>query len=76
MTSLAYRTFKITPRTFQIRGTGEWTLDLVISHRTQLRSFSGAETFPTEHAAIEGCFALGRRIIDGVEPDLTVDDLM
>ena len=76
MTSFAYGTFTITPRTFQIRGSGRWTLDLVIAHRTQLRAFSGPTTFPTENDAIQGCFAFGCRIIDGSEPDLSVDDLL
>jgi hypothetical protein len=75
VTSLAYGTFTITPRTFQIRGSGRWTLDLLIAHRTQLRAFSGPETFPTEDDAVQGCFAFGRRIIDGSEPDLSVADL-
>jgi hypothetical protein len=73
--SLTYRGWTITPRTFQIRGSLQWTLDLVIAHRRKRRAFSGSKTFRTEEAAIRGCHAFGRRIIDGLVPDYSVDDL-
>ena len=72
--SLEYQTFTITPRTFQVRG-GEWTLDLLISSRRRTRSFSGPATFPTEEAAIRGCHAFGKKIIEGRVPHYSVDDL-
>lgn len=75
MNSLTYRGWTITPRTFQIRGSWEWTLDLLIGYRTKQRAFSGPKTFPTEQAAIRGCHAFGRRIIDGREPYHSVEDL-
>jgi hypothetical protein len=64
------------PRTFQIRGSGRWTLDLVISRRRCARTFSGGATYPTEAAAVAGCREYGRRIIDGEVPDCTVTDLL
>lgn len=73
--SLAYRGWIITPRTFQIHGSGQWTLDLLIAYRTKLRAFSGPKTFRTEQAAIRGCHAFGRRIIDGLEPFCSLEDL-
>lgn len=76
MKSLACGPFTITPRTFQIRGSGEWTLDLVIAYRTKRRAFSSSTTFPTEQAAIRGCFTYGRRIIEGRVPNCAVDDLL
>ncbi len=75
MSSLTYRGFTITPRTFQIRGSGRWTLDLVITHRWRRRAFSGPTTFRSEQAAVRGCFAYGRRIIDGLVPDCSLEDL-
>jgi hypothetical protein len=48
----------------------------LIRRRTDLRSFSGASTYASEEDAIEGCFEYGRRIIDGLVPDCSVDDLM
>lgn len=65
MNSVTYRGYTITPRTFQIRGSARWTLDLVIAYRAKRHAFSGPKTFPSEQAAIRGCHAFGRRIIDG-----------
>jgi hypothetical protein len=75
MNSLTYRGWKITPRTFEIRGSRQWTLDLVIAGRTKQRAFCGAKRFRTEQAAIRGCHAFGRRIIDGLEPHCSMEDL-
>lgn len=73
---LVYGSFTITPRTFQIRGSGRWTLDLVISRRATARTFSAPTTFPTEKAAIDGCYRFGRKIIDGQVPSCSVADLL
>lgn len=75
MNSLTYRGWTITPRTFQIRGSRRWTLDILIGYRTKQRAFSGPKTFRTEQAAIRGCHAFGRRIIDGLVPYCSVEDL-
>ncbi|UCF40487.1 MAG: hypothetical protein JSW43_12275 [Gemmatimonadota bacterium] len=76
LNSLIYRGWTITPRTFEIRGSRQWTLDLVIAYRTKRRAFSGPTKFPTEQAAIRGCHAFGRRIIDGREPYCSLEDLL
>jgi hypothetical protein len=68
MTPARYKGFTITPRTFQIRGSGRWTLDLLIGQRELLRAFTGAGTYGTEAAAEAGCLAFGQRIIDGSHP--------
>jgi hypothetical protein len=73
--SVTYRGWTITPRTFQIHGSGTWTLDLLIAYRTRQRAFSGPRQFRTEQAAIRGCHAFGRRIIDGLEPFCSLEDL-
>jgi len=70
---VTYRGYTITPRTFQIRRTWRWTLDLVIAYQWTHRTFSGLKTFPTEQAAIRGCQEYGRRIIDGLVPHCSVD---
>jgi hypothetical protein len=64
------------PRTFQIRGSGRWTLDLVISRHRCSRTFSGQATYSTEAEAIAGCREYGCRIIDGQVPYCTVADLL
>ena len=50
-------------------------MDLVIERRAKRRAFSGPKTFATEQAAIEGCHEFGRRIVDGLEPDCSMEDL-
>jgi hypothetical protein len=71
---VSYKGFAITARTFQIRGSGRWTLDLLIGGHGILRAFSGPRTYPTEELAIEGCCEFGRRIVDGRDGECSVDD--
>ena len=73
--SVSYKGFAITARTFQIRGSGRWTVDLLIGRRRGLRAFSAPITYSTELGAIAGCWDRGRRIIDGQVQDCSVDDL-
>ncbi len=75
MISVCYKGFDITARTFQVRGTGRWTLDLLIGRLGTLRAFSEPETYATEAAAIAACCQQGRRIIDGQVRDCRVDDM-
>jgi hypothetical protein len=70
-----YKGFAITARTFQIRGSGRWTLDLLIGRYGSLRAFTGPRTFPTEESAITGCCEFGRRIIDGRVRGCSVEGL-
>jgi hypothetical protein len=72
---LPYKGYSITPRTFQLRGSGRWTLDLLIARNRRFRAFSAPITYPTELSANAGCFDLGRRIIDGALRDCSVADL-
>ncbi|MEP6687766.1 MAG: hypothetical protein ABJC36_05410 [Gemmatimonadales bacterium] len=72
---MVYKGFDITPRTFQIRGSGRWTLELLIGRRGGFRAFSGPGTYPTEASAITGCCEFGRQIIDGLVRDCAVEDL-
>jgi hypothetical protein len=65
MSPLRYKGFTITARTFQVRGSGRWTLDLLIGQRERLRAFSGASTYGTEAAAKAGCLTFAQHIIDG-----------
>lgn len=71
----SYKGFSITARTFQVRGSGRWTLDLLIGRHKSLRAFSRPVTYATETAAIEGCSQFAQRIIDGQVQDCSVDDL-
>ena len=78
MNVVPYKGFAIEVRTFQVRGSGRWTLDLLIGRigkGRSLRAFSGPDTFPTEQDAVAACCEFGRRIIDGKVRDYSVDDL-
>jgi hypothetical protein len=75
MRVMSYKGFAIEARTFQIRGSARWTLDLLISRHGALRAFSGPTTYTSEAAAIAGCHEFGRDIIDGRVRDMSVDDL-
>lgn len=70
-----YKGFTITPRTFQIRGTGRWTLDLLIGQRELLRAFSAPNTYRTEAEAEAGCLAFAHRVIDANGPSCPLRDL-
>jgi hypothetical protein len=74
--AVQYKGFSIVPRTFLLRGSGRWTLDLLIGRRWDLRAFSRAVTYQSEHGAILGCHRLAQRIIDGEVGDCRVDDLV
>jgi len=76
LSQVAYKGFVIMARTYQIRGSGRWTEDLLISHGDALRAFSGPTTYTTEALAQAGCYTLGRRIIDGEVRDSTVASLV
>lgn len=73
--AFAYKGYIIRPRTFQIRGSARWTLDLLIDHQGQLRAFSAPTTYPTEARAETACLDYGRHIIDGDVQGCTVTDL-
>jgi len=70
-----YKGFTITPRTFQIRGTGRWTLDLLIGQRELLRAFSAPNTYRTEAEAEAGCLAFAHTVIDANARGCPLPDL-
>ena len=72
---ILYKGFTITARTFQIHGSGRWTLDLLIGRHRDMRAFSSPRTYATEESAITACWEFGRRIIDGRVSNCSVDDL-
>lgn len=75
MNTFTYKGFAITARTFQIRGSGRWTLDVLIGRHSRLRAFSNTTTYLTEQAAISGCCDFGRQIIDGRVENCSIRDL-
>jgi hypothetical protein len=74
-TAVCYKGLAITARTFQLRGSGRWTLDLLIGQRELLRGFCGPGTYSTESAAEAGCLVFARHIIDGSAPGCQLAEL-
>ena len=70
-----YKGFRITPRSYQLRESGRWTVDLEIRRQGRQLPFSLTEHCATEEEANARCSALGRRIIDGGLPGWSVDRL-
>ena len=75
MPSFAYKGYTISPRTFQLRGSARWTLDLLIGRNGQLRAFSGPTTYTTQAGAEAACADFGCGIIDGAVHDCSVAGL-
>jgi hypothetical protein len=74
-TPRSYKGFILTARTFQVRGSGQWTLDVIISRRGSLRAFSSPTTFGSERDATNACMQMGCKIIDASPKDCHVSDL-
>jgi hypothetical protein len=75
MRSFTYKGYTICPRTFQLRGSARWTLDLLIGRNGRLRAFTGPTTYATRVGAETGCGDFGCHIIDGTVKDCSVADL-
>ncbi len=79
MDAHSYNGYEIHAVPFQLRDTGEWTLNLRIEHdhgnEIVSRNFSANNTFPTREEAVNQCFCFGRKIIDGEVEGCTVVDL-
>jgi hypothetical protein len=75
MRAVVYKGYTINPRTYQLRGSARWTLDLLIGRNGQLRAFTGPATYPTEACAERACADFGCHIIDGSVRGSSVSDL-
>jgi hypothetical protein len=75
MSSLSYHGFTVTARTYQLRGSGRWTLEVLIGRNRALRAFTSPQTYADESAAIAACLNHGRLIIDGRIRGISVADL-
>ncbi|HEY7682055.1 MAG TPA: hypothetical protein VH879_05395 [Gemmatimonadales bacterium] len=65
MHSISHRGFRITARPYQLLATGHWTIDIEISRKGHLRTFSSDDRYLNEQEAIAQSFAFARRIIAG-----------
>ncbi len=75
MHTLRYKGFTITSRAYQIRPSGEWTVDLEIHRPGRGRPFGLLEQCRSERESDARSFDVGRRIIDGQLPGWSVDGL-
>ena len=70
-----YKGFSIRARPYQIHESRQWTVDLEIHRNGRKQPFSLSEHYSTEREADERCWDLGRQIIDGGIPGLSVAQL-
>lgn len=79
MDTLSYKGYKIHAAPYQLAETGEWTVDIHISHdrsdEIRSRNFSAGNSFKTRDEAVSHCFNFGMQIIDGKSEHCTVDGL-
>jgi hypothetical protein len=75
MSTRLYKGYTITPRTFQVRGSDRWTIDILIGRRGSLRAFSRMETCDSEASAQAAGWNLGCAIIDQSSVDCPVGEL-
>jgi hypothetical protein len=79
MDVVAYKEFEIKASPYQLAESGDWTLNIYITHHrggeTLEKNFSAATTFKTRDEAIQHCLNFGKQIIDGRVPDCTLADL-
>jgi hypothetical protein len=75
MSPRLYKGYTIIPRTFQVRGSDRWTVDILIGRRGALRAFSRTDTCDSEPAANAAGWSLGCSIIDQSSLDCPVREL-
>jgi hypothetical protein len=82
MATIKYKGFEVSPASHQLRDSGEWTLDTVITKHhdsrgeTLEKKYSGKNTFKTEAEANAHSIEFGKQIIDGKFPEFTTDYLL
>jgi hypothetical protein len=70
-----YKDFTLYPRPVQHRDDNSWSTAVHIMRGPNVQAISVRNTWPSEEEALRRCLELGRRIIDGELPDITVDHL-
>jgi hypothetical protein len=77
--TVPYKGYGIESLCQKIENQDHWTLELVIirhaAGETRVRPFSAANTFPTKEQADAAAIELGKKIIDGSIPGMSVADL-
>lgn len=75
MDGIYYKGFDLYPKSYQLRDTEKWAMEVTIMKRNVAKLFSASNTFDTEGQALENATEFGRRIVDGAVPTCPIDDL-
>ena len=79
MSRVEYKGYIINATLYKLAEDKGWSINIHIERHTGSgmtgRSFSAANTFPTEKEAIQHCINFGMQIIDGQAEGCSVDDL-
>lgn len=81
MPTITYNGYELSPASEQLAESDEWSLRVsIVKHRdpqhiTNQQFFSGANTFSTREEAEAHSIEFGKRIIDGQQPGLSIEDL-
>jgi len=81
MTTINHEGFEVSPASQCLADSGEWTLRVsIVKHRdsqgvTNEQFFDGKNTFSTKEEAEGHCIEFGKRIIDGEQSGLNINDL-
>jgi hypothetical protein len=68
---MTYQTFELTARPRHL-STGKWTTEVLIRRNKVVKRFTGTHTFDTEDEAVIHSLDFGRKMIDGVAPELDI----
>ena len=74
-----YKGYEMHAVSYQLAGTGYWTINIKISNhqgdKIRWWQFSAGNCFKTREGAVAHCFNFGTQIIDGKFENCTLDDL-
>ncbi len=79
MIELRYKEFRIMPIAYCTGLSEKWTGQVCISRDTEAgvkdRTFTLDDVFESKEAGTQRCITFAKQIIDGEQPDISVDDL-
>ena len=79
MSIVKYKEFELSPSPYQMKATGEWSVRVTITRHHDRRSetlekqYSAKNTYPERNDAERHSIEFGKRIIDGLQPGMSVD---
>jgi hypothetical protein len=82
MSIVKYKGFELSPSPYQMKATGEWSVRVTITKHHNSRSetlekrYTATNTYPERLDAERHSIEFGKRIIDGLQQGLSVDELL